>query len=83
VRTWIGYFSCAATYSEIALMVKVEMMHLLLFRDCVDGQGGNDAFVVDGWCSWNKKDRLDTHVGDVNSFHNVSVERCDVVMNQD
>ena len=54
-----------------------------LFRDCIDGQGGNDAFVVDGWSSWNKKKRLEIHVGEVNSFHNVAVKRCDALMNQD
>lgn len=56
-----------------------------LFRDCIEGQAGNDAFAIDGWCGWNKKSRLDTHVGkgNVNSFHNVAVKRCDALMNQD
>jgi hypothetical protein len=34
-----------------------------LFRDCNKGQGGNDAFVIDGWDGWNKSDRLWDHVG--------------------
>ena len=56
-----------------------------LFRDCNEGQAGNDAFAIKGWNSWNKKCRLDTHVGkgNVNSFHNVAVKRCDALMNQD
>ena len=58
MRSWIEYFACAATCSEI-------------------------AFVVDGWSGWNNKRRLDVHVGDVNSFHNVAVKRCDALMNQD
>ena len=53
-----------------------------LFRDCIAGQAGNDAFVVDGWSGWNKRKRLDTHVGLINSFHNVAVKRCDALMNQ-
>ena len=53
-----------------------------LFRDCIDGQGGNDAFVVKGFSCWNQKQRLDTHEGEVNSFHNVAVKRCDALMNQ-
>ncbi|KAG2609519.1 hypothetical protein PVAP13_4KG043066 [Panicum virgatum] len=56
-----------------------------LFKDCNEGQAGNDAFAIKGWNSWNKKCRLDTHVGkgNVNSFHNVVVKRCDALMNQD
>ena len=56
-----------------------------LFRDCNEGQAGNDAFAIKGWNSWNKKCRLDTHVGkdNVNSFHNVAVKQCDALMNQD
>jgi hypothetical protein len=55
-----------------------------LFRDCNEGQAGNDAFAINGWNGWNKKCRLDTHVGKGNasSFHNVAVKRCDALMNQ-
>jgi hypothetical protein len=53
-----------------------------LFRDCIDVQGGNDAFVVKVFSCWNKKQRLDTHEGEVNSFHNVPIKRCDALMNQ-
>ncbi|XP_073355252.1 uncharacterized protein [Aegilops tauschii subsp. strangulata] len=55
-----------------------------LFRDNNEGQAGSDAFGINGWNSWNKKSRLDTHEGkgNVNSFHNVAVKRCDALMNQ-
>jgi hypothetical protein len=49
-----------------------------LFRDCNKGQGGNDAFAIDGWDGWNKSDRLRDHVGkSCDSFHNTTVKRCD------
>ena len=56
-----------------------------LFRDNNEGQAGGDAFGINGWNGWNKKSRLDTHEGkgNVNSFHNVAVKRCDALMNQD
>lgn len=56
-----------------------------LFRDYNEGQAGSDAFAIKGWNYWNKKSRLDTHVGkgNINSFHNVAVKRCDALMNQD
>ncbi|XP_066384754.1 uncharacterized protein [Miscanthus floridulus] len=53
-------------------------LYCYLFRDCNKGQGGNDAFVIDGWDGWNKSDRLRDHVGSkCNSFHNTAVKRCD------
>jgi hypothetical protein len=54
-----------------------------LFRDCNEGQAGNDAFVINGWNGWNKKCRLATHKGNASSFHNAVVKRCDALMNQD
>jgi hypothetical protein len=53
-----------------------------LFRDCNEGQAGNDAFMINGWNGWHNKCRLDTHKGNTSSFHNVGVKRCDDLMNQ-
>jgi hypothetical protein len=47
-----------------------------LFRDSIEGQPGNDAFVTKGFSYWNKKKRLDTHVGELTSFHNAAMKRC-------
>jgi hypothetical protein len=53
-------------------------LYCYLFRDCNKGQGGNDAFVINGWDGWNKSDRLRDHVGTkCDSFHNTVVKRCD------
>ncbi|KAL9675399.1 hypothetical protein QQ045_003601 [Rhodiola kirilowii] len=43
---------------------------------------GKDAFVTEGFSSWNKSERLASHVGNVNSFHNRSVKRGDDLMRQ-
>ncbi|XP_074296855.1 uncharacterized protein LOC141627511 [Silene latifolia] len=40
-----------------------------------EGLRGGDAFVVEGFSCWNKKDRLIEHVGGVKSAHNLAVER--------
>ncbi|KAL9691877.1 hypothetical protein QQ045_012304 [Rhodiola kirilowii] len=48
-----------------------------LFKD-----SGKDAFVTEGFSSWNKSERLASHVGNVNSFHNRSVKRGDDLMRQ-
>ncbi|XP_019089182.1 PREDICTED: zinc finger MYM-type protein 1-like [Camelina sativa] len=54
-----------------------------LFKDDVRKKGGNDAFVKEGFCTWNKPDRLDTHMGkSSNSSHCCAAEKCDNLMKQ-
>ncbi|XP_056843368.1 uncharacterized protein LOC108808591 [Raphanus sativus] len=36
----------------------------------------------EGFSSWNKSERFATHVGGLNSFHNIAVKMCDSLMNQ-
>jgi hypothetical protein len=55
---------------------KAFCLYWYLFRDCIEGQARNDAFVTKGFSGWNNKPRLDTHVGGVTSYHNVVVKRC-------
>jgi hypothetical protein len=69
------------TYGWLEYSEKVDKcfcLYCYLFRDCNKGQGGNDAFVLDGWDGWNKSDKLLDHVGSkCDSFHNTAVKRCD------
>ncbi|XP_010678274.2 uncharacterized protein LOC104893834 [Beta vulgaris subsp. vulgaris] len=44
-------------------------------------KGGGDAFVVSGFSSWNKKDRLDLHIGDLENSHNKAVEQYENLKN--
>ena len=54
-----------------------------LFRDKIENKFGHDAFVTEGFSSWNKTERFRLHVGDnMNSFHNKAVQKCDDLMNQ-
>ncbi|KAL7250694.1 hypothetical protein ACSBR1_012671 [Camellia fascicularis] len=41
-----------------------------LFKPVVGDQGGGKSFVVDGFSSWKKNERLQGHVGGVNNSHN-------------
>ncbi|XP_048503049.1 uncharacterized protein LOC125498806 [Beta vulgaris subsp. vulgaris] len=41
-----------------------------LFKSNDSQKGGGDVFVTVGWSSWNKKERLDIHVGECGSSHN-------------
>uniref|UniRef100_A0A0D3CGD6 TTF-type domain-containing protein n=1 Tax=Brassica oleracea var. oleracea TaxID=109376 RepID=A0A0D3CGD6_BRAOL len=53
-----------------------------LFRDS-NGKGGKtDALSNEGFSSWNKFSRLAEHVGQVNSFHNNAVMKCENLMRQ-
>ncbi|XP_023746575.1 uncharacterized protein LOC111894713 [Lactuca sativa] len=45
-------------------------------------KGGRDAFVSQGFDTWNKKDAFRTHVGGVDSFHSKSREKCEFLMRE-
>ncbi|XP_038689137.1 zinc finger MYM-type protein 1-like isoform X2 [Tripterygium wilfordii] len=54
-----------------------------LFRDHFGKQGGSEAFVTEGFSSWNKTERLAAHVGVVNSAHHISLKKCEDLMRQE
>ena len=39
-------------------------------------------FVMEGFSSWNQSERLASHVGGMNNFHNIAVKMCDSLMKQ-
>ena len=47
--------------------------YYFLFGQDVGKQGGGDTFVTKEFKLWNKKDKLKSHVGGVNSVHNQTV----------
>ena len=53
-----------------------------LFRPDNGKQAGGDVFVTRGFTTWNKKDKLRTHVGGLNSAHNQAVKKCEDLMKQ-
>ena len=52
------------------------------FRQDVGMQSGGDSFVTKGFNSWNKKEKLDLHVGGVNSAHNQALKNGENLMKQ-
>ncbi|GJY06898.1 zinc finger MYM-type protein 1-like protein [Tanacetum coccineum] len=42
--------------------------------------GAGDAFTVHGFDSWSKKTSLKDHVGELNSFHNKALQKCENLM---
>ncbi|KAL6521278.1 hypothetical protein OROGR_017847 [Orobanche gracilis] len=79
--SWFDQFGNWLEYSVKA--DKAFCLCCYLFRDHFGKQGGSDAFVSDGFDSWNKTERLALHVGDVNSFHNRAFKNCEDLMRQD
>ena len=51
-----------------------------LFRPDFGKRSGGDAFVTDGFRIWNKKEKLQIHVGGVNSAHNQAAKKCEDLM---
>ncbi|XP_031285192.1 uncharacterized protein LOC116143886 [Pistacia vera] len=54
-----------------------------LFRHEIGKQAGGDSFISEGFDAWNKKARLDIHVGGPNSAHNQAWKNCEALMRQD
>ncbi|XP_052625820.1 uncharacterized protein LOC111909411 [Lactuca sativa] len=50
--------------------------------DLMGQKGGRDAFVSQGFDTWNKKGAFQTHVGGVDSFHNKAREKCEFLMRE-
>ncbi|KAI3673345.1 hypothetical protein L6452_39463 [Arctium lappa] len=78
--TWFDQYGNWLEYSVKA--DKAFCLCCYLFRDHCSGQGGNDAFVTDGFSSWNKTERLAIHVGDINSCHNRALKKWEDLMRQ-
>ncbi|XP_075645560.1 uncharacterized protein LOC142616631 [Castanea sativa] len=45
-------------------------------------EGGGDSFVTEGFRNWKKKEKLQNHVGDHNSAHNIAQRKCEALLNQ-
>ncbi|XP_076909755.1 uncharacterized protein LOC143567161 [Bidens hawaiensis] len=61
---------------------KVFCLCCYLFAYHVGNQGGRNVFSKEGFNSWNKPERLVSHVGDVGSAHNKALKRCEDLLNQ-
>ncbi|XP_052625903.1 uncharacterized protein LOC111883333 [Lactuca sativa] len=57
-------------------------LYCYLCGDLMRQKGGRDAFVSQGFDTWNKKDAFRTHVGGIDSFHNKAKEKCEFLMRE-
>ncbi|XP_062012157.1 uncharacterized protein LOC133728737 [Rosa rugosa] len=57
-------------------------LHCYLFKPNIGDQAGGDVFVGTGFNNWKKKDKLQDHVGGINSAHNNARRMCEVLLNQ-
>ncbi|KAL6598999.1 hypothetical protein ACP70R_045863 [Stipagrostis hirtigluma subsp. patula] len=78
---WFDEFGNWLEYSESK--DRAYCFPCFLMRDRSKKEDGYKAFVVDGWNGWHRKARLDDHVGDVGSPHNIAVKKCDDLLNQE
>ncbi|XP_052627599.1 uncharacterized protein LOC111898342 [Lactuca sativa] len=60
----------------------VRRAYFLQGPDLMGQKGGRDAFVSQGFDTWNKKDAFRTHVGGIDSFHNKAKEKCEFLMKE-
>jgi hypothetical protein len=79
---WFDQYANWLEYSEKE--DKAYCLCCYLFRDSTkDNHYGHDAFVTEGFNSWNKTKRFVTHIGDRNSFHNKVVKSCEDLLKLD
>ncbi|XP_052619650.1 uncharacterized protein LOC111918703 [Lactuca sativa] len=57
-------------------------LYCYLCGDLMGQKGWRDAFVSQGFDTWNKKDAFRTHVGGIDSFHNKAKEKCEFLMRE-
>ena len=53
-----------------------------LFGQDVGKQGGGETFVTNRFKLWNQKEKLNSHVGGVNSAHNQAVKKSEDLMKE-
>ncbi|KAL7584485.1 uncharacterized protein LOC111885399 [Lactuca sativa] len=61
---------------------KAYCLYCYVCGDLMGQRGGIDAFVSQGFDTWNKKNAFRTHVGSVDSFHNKAREKCDFLLRE-
>ena len=57
-------------------------LYYYLFGQDVGKQRGRETFVMKGFKLWNQKEKLNSHVGGVNSAHNQAVKKSEDLMKE-
>lgn len=73
-------------YTWLEYSIAKEALYCLccyLFKlDSKKHQGSGDAFVVEAFNNWKKRDKLQAHIGGLNSTYNRAWNSCQGLMNQ-
>ncbi|XP_021763148.1 zinc finger MYM-type protein 1-like [Chenopodium quinoa] len=70
--TWLEYSQKMLHFALCAICLRMKLLKL---------QGGGDAFVVNGFRSWNRPVRFRKHIGGVNSAHNQDLQKFEDIKN--
>ena len=54
-----------------------------MYKSCTKKEAGYKSFVLDGWNSWNNKERLKEHIGGISSPHNAAKKKCEDLLQRD
>ena len=73
MREWFDEFGPWLEYSEKTQ--RAYCFYCFLFREKKDA--GYDAFVVNGWDGFHRKERLRSHIGEVGGLHYNAMKKCD------
>ena len=73
MREWFDEFGPWLEYSE--KKHKAYCFYCFLFREKKDAR--YDAFVVNGWNGFHRKERLRSHMGEVGGLHYNAMKKCD------
>ena len=79
IPEWFDEFGSWLEYSESK--GRAYCFYCFLFREKKDA--GYEAFVVNGWNGYHRKDRLRLHVGDVGGLHFVAMKKCDDLLRRE
>ena len=79
IPEWFDEFGSWLEYSESK--GRAYCFYCFWFREKKDA--GYEAFVVNGWNGYHRKDRLRLHVGDVGGLHFVAMKKCDDLLRRE
>jgi len=79
IPEWFDEFGSWLEYSESK--GRAYCFYCFLFREKKDA--GYEAFVVNDWNGYHRKDRLRLHVGDVGGLHFVAMKKCDDLLRRE
>jgi hypothetical protein len=66
---------------EYSILKDVYCLYCYLFKPDIGNQARGDAFVIEGFSNWKKKEKIEGHVGAHSSAHNQAQRKCKDLLN--